>query len=69
MRLSGGATSAHLCSPHELIYKRLSALLEAIENESERAGAVSQVQQLLKQQQAVSPFVGLSRRCHGPTWV
>ena len=67
MSLQWGIGSTHLCSPHELIRKRLSALLEGIKNESERAGAVSQVQQLLKQQQAMSPFVGLGRWRHGLT--
>ncbi|EAQ86517.1 hypothetical protein CHGG_07770 [Chaetomium globosum CBS 148.51] len=49
--------------------KRLSALFQGIEDEGERAGAVSEVEQLLKKQQAMSPFVRLRRRCHGPSKV
>ena len=60
--------STHLGSPHKLICKRLGALLQGVENESQGTGRIPQVEKLLKQQQAVSPLVRLSRRRHGLTF-
>lgn len=58
----------HLGSPHKLICQRLGALLQGVENESQGTGRVPQVEKLLKQQQAVSPLVRLSRGRHGLTF-
>jgi hypothetical protein len=57
--------STHFCPPHKLVCKWLRPLLETVKNESERAGAVSQVEQFLKEQQAVRPLVRLGRWRHG----
>jgi hypothetical protein len=54
----------YLCSGHKLSYKRCSALLDGIKNECERAGAVPQIEQLLQQQEAVIPTMGLCRGRH-----
>ena len=55
----------YLGPPHEFPCERLGALLQGVEDEGERAGGISEVEQLLKQQQTVSPLVRLCRGRHG----
>lgn len=54
----------YLCSCRELCDERLCRLLESVEEQGERAGAVSQIQQLLQEQEAVGARVRCARRCH-----
>lgn len=49
--------------------KRFGALFQGVQNEGERAGAVSEVEQLLKKQQAMSPLVRLRGGCHGLSYL
>lgn len=50
---------SYFCAGHELLDERMCALLQAIQNERQWTGGISQVQQFLQQQNAVRPTVGL----------
>jgi hypothetical protein len=57
-------SKTNLCSGRKLSYDRPCGLLKAVKHQSERAGAITQVEQFLKEEQAMRPTMGLRRRRH-----
>ena len=54
----------YLGSVYKLAHEWRCALLQAVEDEIQRTCAVSLIEELLEEQQAVIPLVGLSRGRH-----
>lgn len=48
-----------LCPDHELAEHRPAALLQRVEDQRQRAGAVAQVEQFLQEQERMGPRVRL----------
>ena len=53
-----------LCPDHKLPYHRPAALLQRVEHQRQRAGAVPQVEQLLQEQERMRSRVRLRRSWH-----